>query len=58
MIDISYEKQGSYLQGKREGASVTKLEIAKAMLAASEQISKICAYTDMSEKDVLALKDS
>ncbi len=70
MTDMLYEKQGSYLQGKREGkeegrkegrkegVSETKLEIAKAMLAANEPISKICAYTGMSEKDVLALKDS
>lgn len=65
MTDMLYEKQGSYLQGKREGreegrkegVSETKLEIAKAMLAANEPISKICAYTDMSENNVLALKN-
>lgn len=57
MTDMLYEKQGSYLQGKREGISETKLEIAKAMLAANEPISKICAYTDMSENNVLALKN-
>ncbi|MCQ2064020.1 MAG: hypothetical protein MJY99_11870 [Fibrobacter sp.] len=31
--DAKRQKQGSYLQGKREGASETKLDIAKAMLA-------------------------
>ncbi|MCQ2064019.1 MAG: Rpn family recombination-promoting nuclease/putative transposase [Fibrobacter sp.] len=70
MTDMLYEKQGSYLQGKREGreegrkegkeegVSETKLDIAKAMLAANEPIKKICAYTGMSENDIIALKDA
>ena len=48
MTDMLYEKQGSYLQGKREGrkegkeegVSETKLDIAKAMLAANEPIKR------------------
>ena len=57
MTDMLYEKQGSYLQGKREGVSETKLDIAKAMLAANEPISKICAYTGMNENDIIKLKN-
>ncbi len=66
MTDMLYEKQGSYLQGKRdgraegrkEGVSETKLDIAKAMLAANEPMDKICAYTELTEAEVLALKES
>lgn len=59
MIDISYEKQGSYLQGKREGASVTKLEIAKAMLTLGKlSVAEIAQASKLTEAEVLALKNS
>ncbi|WP_407442257.1 hypothetical protein [Fibrobacter sp.] len=59
MIDISYEKQGSYLQGKREGVSETKLDIAKAMLTLGKlSVAEIAQATKLTEAEVLALKNS
>ena len=71
MTDMLYEKQGSYLQGKREGreeglkkgkeegVSETKLDIAKAMLALGKlSVAEIAQAAKLSEAEVLALKDA
>ncbi len=52
MMDILYEKQGSYLQGK-DGE---RNEIAIAMLAEGDSIEKIARVTKLSENDVRKLQ--
>ncbi|MCQ2050152.1 MAG: hypothetical protein MJZ22_04005 [Candidatus Saccharibacteria bacterium] len=57
--DAKRQKQGSYLQGKREGTSETKLDIAKAMLALGKlSVAEIAQAAKLTEAEVLALKDS
>ncbi len=52
MMDILYEKQGSYLQGKKDERD----EIAVAMLAEDVSIEKIARITKLSENDVRKLQ--
>ena len=52
MIDLLYEKQGSYLQGREE----ERIENAKGMLAYGDSVEKIVQITKLSEKNVLQLK--
>ena len=67
MTDMLYEKQGSYLQGKREGREEGKSEgfqeakyvIAKAMLALGKlSVAEIAQASKLTEAEVLALKDA
>lgn len=51
-MDILYEKQGSYLQGKEDERN----EIAVAMLAEDVSIEKIARITKLSENDVRKLQ--
>ena len=48
MIDLRYEKQGSYLQAKEDDA--------KAMLAYGDSVEKIVLITKLSKDQVLKLK--
>lgn len=52
MMDVLYEKQGSYLQGQEEKA----VEIALAMLAEGDSVDKIARVTKLSREAVLKLK--
>ena len=52
MMDILYEKQGSYLQGKEDERD----EIAVAMLAEGDSIEKIARVTKLSENEVRKLQ--
>ena len=67
MTDMLYEKQGSYLQGKREGKEEGKAEgfqeakyvIANAMLALGKlSVAEIAQASKLTEAEVLALKDA
>lgn len=52
MMDILYEKQGSYLQGQEEKA----VEIAMSMLAEGDSVEKIVRVTKLSKEKVLKLQ--
>ena len=52
MMDVLYEKQGSYLQGQEEKT----VEIALAMLAEGDSVDKIARVTKLSREAVLKLK--
>ncbi|MCQ2062226.1 MAG: PD-(D/E)XK nuclease family transposase [Fibrobacter sp.] len=71
MTDMLYEKQGSYLQGKREGREEGRKEgvaegfqeakyvIAKAMLDLGKlSVAEIAQASKLTEAEVLALKDA
>ncbi|MBR3230297.1 MAG: hypothetical protein IKF91_05690, partial [Bacilli bacterium] len=47
-----------YEKGISQGIEQTKIESAKKMLEDNLDISLISKYTNLSEKDILALKDS
>ena len=58
-IDIGVKrgiKQGT-LQGIEQGSKESKLEIAKAMLNAHEDLEKIMTYTGLTEIELKALQD-
>ena len=48
MIDLLYERQGSYLQAK--------IDVATAMLAEGLSVEMISRITKLSEREVLKLK--
>lgn len=52
MIDMLYEKQGSYLQGKDDERN----EIAIAMLAEGDSVEKIARVTKLSENRIRELQ--
>ena len=52
MIDLLYEKQGSYLQGREDQA----VETAKGMLAENLSIEVIERVTKLTKEQVLKLK--
>ena len=51
-IDIGVEL------GKTQGSKESKLEIAKAMLNAHEDLEKIMTYTGLAKKEILDLKNT
>ena len=55
MIDLLYEKQGSYLQGKAEGRSEGVRELAKGFRDAGFPVDAIAQQTGLSADEIRAL---
>ena len=53
---LYYAKEKGLAEGKEEGKTEERLEIAKKMLKANSPIDFICQMTSLSEEDVLKLK--
>ena len=53
---LYYAKEEGLAEGKEEGKTEERLEIAKKMQKANSPIDFICQMTDLSEEDVLKLK--
>ena len=55
MIDLLYEKQGSYLQGKAEGSDSRNRELAKGFRDAGFPVDAIAQQTGLSADEIRAL---
>lgn len=62
MIDMLYEKQGSYLQGKKDGEAEGALEkarnTAKKLLKKPMSLEEIADITELPIEEVKAIKAS
>ena len=55
MIDLLYEKQGSYLQGKAEGSDSKNRELAKGFCEDGFPLEVISRRTGLTVDEILAL---
>ena len=55
MTDMLYEKQGSYLQGKEEGAEAKNKELAKAFRDDGFPLEAVSKRTGLSPEEIRAL---